>query len=66
MMVTAAGLTGLFGYFIGDLLANAALGSVVDNYGWGLSFELVLLSCALAITFTAFTWKREKEVLSNK
>lgn len=63
---TAAGFTGLFGYFIGDLLANAALGSVVDNYGWGLSFELVLLSCALAITFTAFTWKREKEVLSNK
>lgn len=63
---TAAGLTGLFGYFIGDLLANAALGSIVDNYGWDMSFELVLLSCTLAITFIAFTWKREKEVLSNQ
>lgn len=63
---TAAGLTGLFGYFIGDLLANAALGSIVDNYGWDMSFELVLLSCVLAIAFIAFTWKREKEVLSSQ
>src|SRR5690606_20247136 len=31
---TAAGLTGLFGYFIGDLLANAALGAIVDKSGW--------------------------------
>jgi OPA family glycerol-3-phosphate transporter-like MFS transporter len=63
---TAAGLTGLFGYFIGDLLANAALGSIVDHSGWDASFELVLLSCGLAILFTAFTWKREKAILSNR
>src|SRR5690606_33333785 len=62
---TAAGLTGLFGYFIGDMLANAALGAVVDHSGWNLSFEIVLLSCGLAILFTAFTWNREKVLLQR-
>jgi OPA family glycerol-3-phosphate transporter-like MFS transporter len=62
---TAAGLTGLFGYFIGDLLANAALGGLVDQQGWGASFIAIALSCLLAIFFTAFTWNREKENLAN-
>lgn len=52
---TAAGLTGLFGYFIGALLANAALGAVVDHSGWNAGFEIILLSCVRAILFTAFT-----------
>lgn len=60
---TAAGLTGLFGYFIGDLLANAAVGSLVDHYGWDMSFIAILVSCILAIVFTAFTWNREKRNL---
>ena len=63
---TAAGLTGLFGYFIGDLLANAALGAIVDSSGWNASFETILLSCGLAILFTAFTWNREKDLLQLK
>ncbi len=62
---TAAGLTGLFGYFIGDLLANAALGRLVDKQGWDASFIAIAVSCLLAIFFTAFTWNREKENLSN-
>ncbi|MES2651119.1 MAG: glycerol-3-phosphate transporter [Bacteroidota bacterium] len=63
---TAAGLTGLFGYFIGDLLANAALGHLVDQQGWGASFVAIAISCILAIFFTAFTWNREKENLSER
>lgn len=62
---TAAGLTGLFGYFIGDLLANAALGALVDEKGWGASFIVIAISCLLAIFFTAFTWNREKQNLAN-
>lgn len=62
---TAAGLTGLFGYFIGDLLANAALGFLVDEKGWDASFIVILISCLLAIFFTAFTWNREKKNLAN-
>lgn len=63
---TAAGLTGLFGYFIGDLLANAALGAIVDKSGWDASFEVILLAAALAIVFTGFTWNKEKEFLRLK
>lgn len=63
---TAAGLTGLFGYFIGDLLANAALGAIVDKSGWNASFEVILFASALAILFTAFTWNKEKEFLRLK
>ncbi|WP_421939577.1 glycerol-3-phosphate transporter [Pedobacter sp.] len=57
---TAAGLTGLFGYFIGDLLANAAIGGLVDQYGWDACFITIVTACLLAIFFTGFTWKREK------
>lgn len=62
---TAAGLTGLFGYFIGDLLANAALGSIVDKFDWDASFIVIAASCLMAIFFTSFTWNREKKNLSN-
>lgn len=62
---TAAGLTGLFGYFIGDLLANAALGYLVDSDGWDASFITIAISCVIAILLTSLTIKREKENLSN-
>lgn len=62
---TAAGLTGLFGYFIGDLAANAALGALVDDSGWDACFIAIAFSCVLAIIFTAFTWNREKQNLSS-
>ncbi len=62
---TAAGLTGLFGYFIGDLLANAALGSIVDKFDWDASFIVIAASCLMAIFFTSFTWNREKKNLDN-
>lgn len=62
---TAAGLTGLFGYFIGDLLANAALGRLVDQKGWDASFIVIAISCLLAIFFTSFTWNRERKNLAN-
>lgn len=62
---TAAGLTGLFGYFIGDLLANAALGRLVDQKGWDASFIVIAFSCLVAIFFTSFTWNREKKNLAN-
>lgn len=61
---TAAGLTGLFGYLGGALFANAAMGYVVDAWGWDGGFMVLMASCVLAIVFTALTWKKEK-VVSN-
>jgi len=59
---TAAGLTGLFGYLGGALFANAAMGYVVDAWGWDGGFMVLMASCVLAIVFTALTWKKEKIV----
>lgn len=57
---TAAGLTGLFGYLGGALFANAAMGFVVEAWGWDGGFIVLTASCILAIVFTALTWKKEK------
>ncbi len=61
---TAAGLTGFFGYLGGAVFANAAMGYVVDAYGWDGGFMVLVAACILAIVFTAMTWKKEKEVSS--
>lgn len=60
---TAAGLTGLFGYLIGSVLANAIIGFVVDFDGWDGGFEVLLGACLLAIIFTALTWKKELKTI---
>lgn len=60
---TAAGLTGLFGYLGGALFANAAMGYVVDSWGWDGGFVVLLASCILAIAFTSLTWNKEKKDL---
>jgi OPA family glycerol-3-phosphate transporter-like MFS transporter len=57
---TAAGLTGLFGYLGGAVFANAAMGYVVDKWGWDGGFYVLLASCVLAVVFTALTWKKEQ------
>jgi len=60
---TAAGLTGLFGYFIGaSILANIAMGFVVDNYGWNGGFMMLAISSILSIVFLAFTWNHGEVV----
>ena len=60
---TAAGLTGLFGYFIGaSILGNIAMGFVVDNYGWNGGFMMLATSSILSIVFLAFTWNHGEVV----
>jgi OPA family glycerol-3-phosphate transporter-like MFS transporter len=59
---TAAGLTGLFGYLGGAVFANAAMGYVVDKWGWDGGFMVLIASCFLAVFFTALTWKKEQTI----
>lgn len=57
---TSAGLTGLFGYFIGTaLLANAGAGYVIEQFHWTGFFIFMLAACVLSIFFISLTWKRE-------
>jgi MFS transporter, OPA family, glycerol-3-phosphate transporter len=62
---TAAGLTGLFGYLGGAVFANAAMGYIVDAYGWDGGFIVLFAACILSIFFVALTWKREQNILNH-
>ncbi len=58
---TAAGLTGLFGYLGGALVANIAIGFTVDAYGWDGGFVLLVGGCVAAIVLIGMTRKGEHE-----
>ena len=62
---TAAGLTGLCGYFFGTTFADAGTGFVVDRFGWTGGFTLLIAACILAIFFLALTWNA-KTVVSTE
>lgn len=53
---TAAGFTGLFGYMGGQVLAEVAMGMVVDKFNWDGGFIMLIISSVLAIVFLSFTW----------
>jgi len=56
---TAAGLTGLFGYLGGAVIANIALGYTVDHFGWDGCFVLLVGGCIASIILIAMTLKHE-------
>jgi OPA family glycerol-3-phosphate transporter-like MFS transporter len=56
---TAAGLTGLFGYLGGAVVANIALGYTVDYFGWNGGFILLVGGCICAIVLIGMTVKHE-------
>ncbi len=62
---TAAGLTGLFGYFIGTaILANIVGGYVIENYEWNGYFIMMIIASLIAIVLIAMTIKKT-EVKTN-
>ncbi|MCF2948982.1 glycerol-3-phosphate transporter [Paraglaciecola aquimarina] len=63
---TAAGLTGLFGYLGGAVIANIALGYTVDHFGWDGGFILLVGGCVFAILLITMTLKHEVAHESNE
>ncbi len=56
---TAAGLTGLFGYFIGtSILANIVGGYVIENYEWNGYFIMMITASIIAIGLIAMTIRK--------
>jgi len=53
---TSAGFTGLFGYFLGTVAAEALIGSLVQIYGWATGFKVLTGACILSMICLAFTW----------
>ena len=59
---TAAGLTGLFGYFLGTaILANYVGGYVIDNFQWRGYFIVMILACIVSIGLIALTIQKPKK-----
>jgi OPA family glycerol-3-phosphate transporter-like MFS transporter len=57
---TAAGLTGLFGYFIGtSILANQVGGYVIENYEWRGYFIMMIAASVVAIGLIAMTIQKK-------
>ncbi len=56
---TAAGLTGLFGYIGGAVVANIAMGYTVDSFGWDGGFKLLVGGAIAAILLLALTLRHE-------
>lgn len=58
---TAAGFTGLFGYFFGTMGAEALMGYLVQNYGWDSGFIMLIISSILAAGFFVLSWNVHKK-----
>jgi OPA family glycerol-3-phosphate transporter-like MFS transporter len=52
---TAAGFTGLFGYFLGSAPSGAGVGWVADKWGWNGVFGTMIVCCLLTMVFSAMT-----------
>ena len=56
---TAAGLTGLFGYFLGtSILANILGGYIIENYEWEGYFILMMAASIISIGLIALTIRK--------
>ena len=52
---TAAGFTGLFGYFLGSAPSGWGVGWIADKFGWGGVFATMTVCCVLTMVFSALT-----------
>lgn len=58
---TAAGFTGLFGYLGGAVVANMAMGAIVDAFGWNGGFLTLVAACAMAIALLSWVWWADRK-----
>jgi OPA family glycerol-3-phosphate transporter-like MFS transporter len=52
---TAAGFTGLFGYFLGSAPSGYGIGKIADHFGWNGVFLAMIACSILAMVFSALT-----------
>ena len=58
---TAAGFTGLFGYFFGSAPSGAGVGWIAEKFGWGGVFSTMVVCCVLTMAFSALTLGHRSE-----
>lgn len=62
---TAAGFTGLFGYFLGTVGAQAVIGIIATYFGWNAVFVFLLSSCIIATILLAICWNLKNTNVYN-
>ncbi|MBL9200280.1 MAG: MFS transporter [Opitutaceae bacterium] len=58
---TAAGFTGLFGYFFGSAPSGAGVGWIAEHFGWSGVFATMVVCCVLTMGFSALTLGHRSE-----
>jgi OPA family glycerol-3-phosphate transporter-like MFS transporter len=59
---TAAGFTGLFGYFLGTVGAQAVIGVIATYWGWDAVFYFLISSCVIATILLAICWNLKSSI----
>lgn len=61
----ATGLMGLMSYLVGATISSAALGKIVDQWGWDAGFILFIISALIGAFCFALTWNIRAKVLET-
>lgn len=48
----ASGISGTFSYIFGSIIATLGMGIIVDNFGWGVTFFVLIASAIGGIIFS--------------
>lgn len=57
----ASGLTGTFSYIFGSIVATLGMGLIVDHFGWGVTFSVLIFAACGAIIFTLLSRDKSLE-----
>ncbi|XCB29421.1 MFS transporter [Arcanobacterium hippocoleae] len=60
---TAAGFTGLFGYLLGATLASTGVGILIHNYGWDVTYGVLLGIVVLSVILMWIVGKDERKLM---
>lgn len=62
---TAAGFTGLFGYLLGATLASTGVGILINQFGWDVTYIVLLGIVVLALLFMYIVGKDERRLMDH-
>ncbi|MGO1591108.1 MAG: MFS transporter [Ancrocorticia sp.] len=63
---TAAGFTGLFGYILGATLASTGVGVLIHNFGWDVTWGVMVGVCVIAVIFMFIVGKDERKLIEHR
>ncbi len=63
---TAAGFTGLFGYLLGASLASTGVGVLIHNFGWDVTYGVLVGIVVLAVLFMVIVGRDEKKLMRQR